>query len=340
MNKVFDMFRLLNRKRVLIILILFLLAIDLRAQETKLIVKEGSTRPPDNKTIKIGWNDDFVEEYYVLKTDAKIRHGTYVKYRHSRFGISVLESGRYQNGQKTGVWEVYHNSNLKGVRNSIREKGAYVNGKKNGVWKTFYRDTIPETVSEERFGRKKRVDSVKLAIDQRSAKLKTAGMYLNDRRVGEWVSLTYAGELSQKFNFSTQKLMHERSLPDSSTYNTKRRALFIGGNPALMDFLAHEMQWTGPFVENGKADSTSVVISFTIDKKGNTIHPNAGEILGKKEFTAEAIRVIGLTSSNWIPAIFDSQPVESIYKVQFFVIRDKRSKDSHTFWPGYRTIFD
>lgn len=219
-------------KRLVISQMILLLAFShICAQETKFVARRNPELKNSGKHTErqidkaLGRKIEFIEEYYVLKNDENIRHGTYVRYYTSAFGrIQILESGTYQNGQKTGLWEYYHDIQS----NAIKERGNYVNGKKNGVWTSYYMDTIPETIDRERFGSKRKADSVSIIINQQSAKLKMAGMYRNDKKIGEWTSFTQGGKIFQKFNFSKRRLILDQSIKDTLDYNTNRRALFVG----------------------------------------------------------------------------------------------------------------
>lgn len=327
----------------IITLLSLLLIFNVYSQETKLVVRHSTDLEEANELNKgrvhpiasVGINMGFSEEYYVLKSDEEVRHGTYVKYRNAIGGIQIVESGEYSNGQKTGVWRTFHRPNSKGTLNSIKEKGNYVNGKKNGVWTYYYLDTIPQEINEQRFGNKKKTDSINVSINQQSTKLKNVGMYLNDKRVGEWNSYTYAGDNYQKFNFSKKKLLLDKSIKDTLDYNTNRKALYVGGIICLTNLLAHEFKLSIDIMQRVKHDSTSIIVSFTITKDGNVINPKVEKSSGNRLAEDEAIRTIRVTDQNWIPALADSKTVDSNYKVQFSIIRI--STRSHQ---AYRTIFE
>jgi antitoxin component YwqK of YwqJK toxin-antitoxin module len=305
----------------------FFLVNAVNAQETKFVTRRNSD-PEKMKDPK----NQFIEEYYVLKNDEDIRHGTYVKYRPAPREIQLLESGRYQNGQKDGLWEYYH-APIRDYTNSIKEKGNYVNGKRNGVWTSYYRDTIPEAISHERFGNKRKADSISVSIVQRAVKLKIAGMYLNDKRVGEWTSFNYLGSPSQRYNFSKQQLIFDAAIKDTAAYNTNRGALYIGGRSCLVDFLTGEFALTPSLIFKVKGDSAGVVVSFTINEDGNVIDPHVENSNSNKHVENEAMRIIALTKSNWIPAVLNSKRVASIYKIRFSIVRKSISATSQKIYP-------
>lgn len=318
---------------------------NLFGQDTKLIVRKSSdiketrSKKDDPKDLLIEPHKNFVEEYYVLISDENIQHGSYVKYCNTIFGVQILESGNYRNGRRNGHWDYFYNTPVKHTRNTIREKGAYVDGRKNGVWISYYPDTIPETIHTKSFGSKRKTDSLSISIDQQSAKIKMVGMYLNDKRVGEWISFSYSGDIFQKYNFSKKELIQDLSIKDSTEYNTNRNPLFIGGLPCLMTFLSFEFNWHKVF-PTIKDDSTSVIVSFTIDKEGNALEPRVDRSTGNKSFASEALRVASFKDNKWIPALSESVAIESIYRIHFYIIQNKVSSTSRNFILGYEPILD
>ncbi|HVG15990.1 MAG TPA: energy transducer TonB [Chitinophagaceae bacterium] len=98
--------------RLLPISVLFLTITVCHAQETERKVKRSK-------------NGD-KEEFYVLKSDNDVMHGSYEKK-----GNNSSVSGTYKNGLKDGVWTEFS----KGSR--LRSRGKYLNNEQVGLWK-FY----------------------------------------------------------------------------------------------------------------------------------------------------------------------------------------------------------
>ena len=283
---------------------------------------------------------DYTEEYYVLKDNKKIKHGTYVKYREPgvsfssnsiSFGPSELHlmtTGKYENGLKSGLWEYYHEYNYSRFStNSIKVRGNYINGMKNGVWTTYYLDTIPEIIQTEEYGKQNKSDSVNIKIIHNSEKLQSAGSYINDKRVGEWVSFEYTGEEYQRYNFTSGKLIKDKSLDDTTSLNKNRKALFIGGLPCLIDLLFNEIRLTDP-LSKMKVDSISIVVSFLINKEGDVFQPEIFRTNAPKAFNNEAIRLVGLTKNSWIPSIQNGERTDTNYKLQFLIVRKSKTNIS------------
>lgn len=292
-------------KNWLLTICLSLLSIQAFCQETKFVLKKRAS---------------FNEEFYVLKSDKKIKHGTYVKYETGSNKVHLLESGSYENGQKSGFWHYFHESYDKYAQNRIKAQGHYVNGKKNGLWTFYYLDTIPVKATVETYGKRRKLDSISVNIEPQSLRLKLAGRYLNDRRVGEWTSLTYDGKLYQKYDFYKSQLITDRSLKDSLEYNKNRRALFVGGLPCFGELISSEFSFTKVVTELDH-DSTSVLVTFKIDRNGHVSEPAIFQSNASKIFEKEAIRVMELTDNSWIPALLDGKIIESNYKVEITIIR-------------------
>jgi antitoxin component YwqK of YwqJK toxin-antitoxin module len=285
----------------------------------------------ETKFISRGAETGGIEEYYVLKADKKVKHGTYVRYL-PPFGTRdyvILESGSYANGEKQGVWEYYYSNGLqKSSWNKLREKGAYVNGKKNGVWTSFYLDTTTNVLNKESYGNKKKTDSVNIFVAHKNNKLKQAGMYLNDKRVGEWVSYDYYNRLIQKYDFKEKKLLFEKSINDSLDYNLNRKPLFIGGVDCLTEFLYHNYKSTSVLIDK---DSTYVTIAFTINANGGTQEHRIIRSSRSKDLEKEMLRLISSTDSNWLPAIENGQTKTFEYKIGIDIIRYPDSGQNRRF---------
>jgi hypothetical protein len=282
------------------------------AQETKFVPKKGR---------------EFNEEYFVLVTDKSIKDGTYVKYINGYDGIEVLESGSYKRGEKEGVWEYYYKVSSSifdkvNRNNSLKMRGQYVNDRKNGVWGSFYLDTIANSVSAKKFGKKQRPDSLSINIEQKDLRPRWIGQYLNDKRVGEWIGFDFDGNIEQRYNFTRSQLIFDSSIEDSLSYNKDRPALFIGGSYYFADYLFFEFDFASAAKEIRK-DSSSVVIQFSVEtnlKVGDIklVQSNAPASMEK-----EGLRLVELFDDNWLPALQDSHPVKSTYKLEFRIIRTK-----------------
>ncbi|HMG90959.1 MAG TPA: energy transducer TonB [Chryseolinea sp.] len=290
--------------------IFILTTIESYSQETKFVPKKGR---------------EFNEEYYVLASDNDVKEGTYVKYMNGFGGIAVLESGSYKGGKKVGMWEYYYKVSASPFgkvnrNNSLKMKGQYVNDRKNGVWGSFYLDTIANFVSSKKFGKKQRPDSLNINIEQKDLRPRWVGQYLNDKRVGEWIGFDFDGNIKQRYNFSRSVLIFDSSIEDSLNYNKDRPALFIGGSDYFADFLFYEFDFESGTKEIRK-DSSSVVFQFSIDTNRKVGDIKILQSNARTSMEEEGLRLVKLFDDNWLPAMRDSQPVKSNYKLEFRIIR-------------------
>src|SRR5882757_7288433 len=95
-----------------ILLIVFLFSAKLFAQTTKV------TDCNQDTGIK--------EQYYVLKSEKKIHEGKYATYILSR--DLLICDGSYKNNLKDGLWTYYD------AKGGVLDSGRYQQGKKVGVW--------------------------------------------------------------------------------------------------------------------------------------------------------------------------------------------------------------
>lgn len=68
------------------------------------------------------------EEYEVLKSDKKIKYGTYQRW----FNGKLVETGFYKDNQKDSTWSKFHS-----YSGAIRERGNYAKDERTGMWQ-FY----------------------------------------------------------------------------------------------------------------------------------------------------------------------------------------------------------
>jgi TonB family protein len=68
------------------------------------------------------------EEYEVLKSNKKIKHGTYQRWINGK----LVETGFYKDNQKDSTWAKFHS-----YSGAIRERGNYDKGERAGIWE-FY----------------------------------------------------------------------------------------------------------------------------------------------------------------------------------------------------------
>ncbi len=233
------------------------------------------------------------EEFHVLKSNKKIKHGPYTKYF---FRNEIHISGQYENDEKTGVWKYYHgNGKLSetgrfknGVKDSIWTRYAFdgqtigqigfMDGKKNGKWEFYYSDTK----------------------NQRSV-----GNYEIGNKVGVWEYYNKHGVLIHKFDHSTKKLIYYTNDEDALTKQPNeldsdpdnQNPMILGGNQNLKEHL--KLEWEYPQEAQWNGISASVYVLFDVDEnfemKNFFVQGNPGYGIGK-----EVIRLVK-TGPTWLP---------------------------------------
>ena len=95
-----------------------------------------------NRIEKYRWGEYIWEEYYVLKSDKKIKQGNYKKYSSGNLELD----GFYNLGMKDSIWTEYFS------RGKIKNQGNYKNDKRIGVWE-FY-DSKSKLISKYNYDTK------------------------------------------------------------------------------------------------------------------------------------------------------------------------------------------
>ncbi|MFN8347812.1 MAG: TonB family protein [Spirosomataceae bacterium] len=97
------------------ILFLCLFIFSASAQELKKVKNTITSNPFTNER----------EEYYVLKSDKKIKHGSYER----RMNEKIIETGFYKNNLKDSLWTQFFTHT-----GTIKEQGTYTNNERTGIW--------------------------------------------------------------------------------------------------------------------------------------------------------------------------------------------------------------
>ena len=82
-------------------------------------------------TTEYNLTETIKEEYYVLRSNPKVKHGLYKL--HSING-HLVEQGDFSDNLKGGIWEEYY------ANKRPKAMGNYVKGKKVGQWQYFFSD--------------------------------------------------------------------------------------------------------------------------------------------------------------------------------------------------------
>lgn len=282
-------------------------------------------------------SNEFTEEYYVLRDNKTIRHGTYVKYKEKLLKIVgddlILETGTYDNGLKTGEWRTYFNFQNLARLNKVQARGTFVNGKKNGLWYYYHLDTAQRQIVYEDVltdGKSKKVESVNVTLEDGNLKLRQVGMFLNDKRKGEWISFDTEGEIVQQFNFSSFQLTIEKSAKDSTLFGPTRQPIYLGGSVSLSNHMMAQFDvYRG--ITTLSVDSLSTLLNVSVDESGSVTSVSVAESSNHKPFDKECLRLAETTDGNWIPAIEDHVPTKGLILLRFELVVEE-TKESFQIW--------
>ena len=273
------------------------------SQETKLVTKD---RP------------EFYEQYYVLQSDKKIKHGNYVKLDRIIGGYAFHSTGAYVNDQKNGYWELYYPKN-----NNIRETGFYSNDLRDSVWTRYYLEgkarQLVEVQNEE--------GSFLTVVDANPV-ICSKGNYRNDKPAGTWEYYDRYGKLFLKYDYDNARVSFLR---DETPEN--REAGFIGSDVLLDTYLNEVFDFTGlmkTIVSKLDLESGRVEFKFTVDENGGVKDIVAIEnTIKNKKVYARALETVQSLNGKYYPKKVNNIAQSSEKTITFELNADYWSKHSH-----------
>jgi TonB family protein len=146
--------------------------------------------------------------------------------------------------------------------------------------------------------------------------LTSEGKYNDREKVGVWTGYTRGFE-RLKYDFSTNQLIlyvpatidsvqrYTALIPSADTI-FERMPIFINGFQTLKNNLSREMLY--PAIARENKLQGEVLLSFTIDEKGNMLNPAVKKSLGMGT-DEEALRVLKRNLGEWVPAQIHGKPV-------------------------------
>ena len=169
---------------------------------------------------------DIYEEYSVLVSDKKIKHGRYTLFRKSFFNDnSIVIMGNYAFGKKEGAWINYFDN----PPNQVMEAGQYSDDLKSGSWVTYY----PEARTAEL---RRNILTNEIEADNVNNHVSSTENYVNGKPTGTWKFYSPFKELVQAYDFDKDSLLFDSALVHLVTPRT-HRAKFIGGDRRLRTLL-------------------------------------------------------------------------------------------------------
>lgn len=236
------------------LLLLSFINLSTFSQEVKKIVnmKEG------------GFN---CEEYYVLKEDRSLKHGTYLKYD-NRLGLEkyIREFGSFDHNRKTGVWFYFNSVHF---TNPLSIIGEYNDDLKTGTWYYFYPPELKDSsaVSLLGFGKitdviepKKKGQDCQIIFDTTGLKLAAMGNFENNQKTGTWSYYSKDGRLVKEYDFTGKKQVFGIQNDSTDFYG-------LGGLSKFQEHLAEAFMENNPgflFTKPSKVKLEIITVSSSL----------------------------------------------------------------------------
>jgi antitoxin component YwqK of YwqJK toxin-antitoxin module/GH24 family phage-related lysozyme (muramidase) len=161
----------------------------------------------------------------------------YIQWNKEQPEIDGVQINQYtHDGKKTGIWEKYHNGQL-------RSKGSYKEGNKDGMWEIYNKDGQ----LEEKGPYKDDIAEGEWEWYYDNGNLHTKGLYKDGKRDGVWEWYDISGNLVFKGLYKDDELVKQLPLTESETPKNK---LFIprklsGENSKWMDWNKEQIEKYG-----------------------------------------------------------------------------------------------
>ncbi len=264
--------------------------------------------------------DDYYEEYSVLQTDKKVKHGSYIKLKKGFLGgYSLMTVGNYANGQKDGYWENYYAKS-----NNIKEKGFYKNDLRDSIWVLYYPERDENDLIEV-----KTSEGISIQVVDANPVACKAGKYKNDTIAGIWQYYDETGELTHSYDHDSGAVTFVRSRNNQNSENYN--AGFIEGDYLFWQYLYETFDFEGLMnsintkihLEPGK-----LTFKFTINENGliDDLHCTEQTINNKKMY-ARATETIQSLNGHLYPKKLNGTNQSEVKTISFAL-----DTESNTSW--------
>lgn len=259
-----------------------------------MVLLSSYTEVSDNLILKKTKSGNYEERFFVYKEQPQIKQDQYVKFYTNELGAKrVVELGRFELNQKTGMWMDFyylHNSNM------LRSYGMFVQGKKEGEWTSFFKYdndfnpfstefiSIVKENTTTLYIPKSNKEICVLKIDTTNVHLMEWGRYEDDKKIGVWEYYAPDGRLLQKYDHTLGKLLENHAFPDTFL-------IYLGG---FDRFNSYVNLYIKPEILMNMRDSNKVVF----DMKENEFE--LLECKGDSMLINEFLTIFKMAPSDWI----------------------------------------
>lgn len=290
-------------KKILIFSIVIMLYLPMFGQQTVLVTRD------DDPT--------YYEEYSVLASNKKMKHGNYFKINRSMAGYAIHASGAYVNGRKNGYWETYFRNN-----NNIKEKGFYKNDLRDSIWIFFYAEGDYKRLVEVQSG-----EGASLKVLNANPVISKTGSFRNGAQIGIWEFFDEHGQLHLKFDFDTQSIVWLKG----QSLET-HEAGFVGGELLLSQHVYDTFDFEGlrkSINDTGGLVTGKLVFKFTVDEHGTVKDIVCTEkTIRNKKIYERAVETVSSLNRNFYPKKVNDT-CQAVEKTMTFDLTVE-SKTTHT----------
>jgi hypothetical protein len=300
-------------RKVFVLIIICSVSLDVSGQQTHL--KQDET-------------DEYYQEYSVLQSNKKIKHGPYTKLTKTQY-LNILnlnESGQFSMGKKNGQWHHY----FKNPPNQIKEIGSYKDDLKDSLWTTYYSENKNTSIKFNDLTQTLEVQNINTLI-------RSLEYYKDGKSVGIWRLFDTNQTLIQEYNFDTDSLIFDASIPDATS---DHEAIFIGKDIRMMNVISDNFDFIN--LMNGihnkvHLQTGHIILKFMIDPDGNISNVQVIEdtIANKKVLDKISVAITSL-SGEWIPKRVNGKKISSTKSIKLSMNQDvHRNYNRRTISIGY-----
>ncbi|MBL7852705.1 MAG: hypothetical protein JNN04_17505 [Cyclobacteriaceae bacterium] len=233
------------------------------------------------------------EEYSVLASDKKIKHGPYSLFFKPFIGAPHIQmTGNYHYGKKSGPWVFYYDI----PPNQIKEAGHYKDDLKDSLWVTYY----PEDKISELF-----FNQVTQAVEitNLNTRVRSKEYYKEGKPSGTWEFYSFGQQQEQVYDFNSDSLLfdiHRANKPKEEPHD----ALFIGGDFRLKLILNEAFDFHGLMkgVNNTiSLKSGKLKIELTISPNGEMQVRELENTINNEKIVKRAFFAVDSLKGFWVP---------------------------------------
>lgn len=193
------------------------------------------------------YKDGVTEEFFVLKEDKKIRHGSTIITFNDIFNRQyIVEFGQYDQNKKSGKWLSFYFGD---PSNPLKSIGDYSNDLKQGEWRYYYPGNASNNSMRTLLGGEKRTIVVEpkkntkvfqIAYDTTGQQIISRGKYIDDEKVGIWNYYSRSGYLLHSYNHDSKELVRNNLADPDNDF-----LVYLGGPERFFNYYHTQQQDEG-----------------------------------------------------------------------------------------------